>query len=48
MGFVLTELKKLKASQVYFDANIFICALEGISPLQKSLKTFLKASITQK
>ena len=32
MGLILKELQKLKATQVYFDANIFIYALEEISP----------------
>lgn len=38
MGLVLKELQKLNASQVYFDANVFIYALEGISPFVEELK----------
>ena len=36
-GTILTELKSLKATRIYFDANIFIYALEGISPFAEAL-----------
>lgn len=38
MGLVLNELQKLKTPRVYFDANIFVYALEGISPFVEELK----------
>lgn len=38
MGLILDELRKLKAQQVYFDANIFIYGLEGISPFAEEVK----------
>ena len=37
MGVVLKELRRLETSRVYFDANIFIYALEGISPFVEEL-----------
>ncbi len=43
MGLVLTAIKKAKASQVYFDANIFIYALEGISPFSEELRDVFKS-----
>jgi predicted nucleic acid-binding protein len=38
MGIVLEALRKLETSRVYFDANIFVYALEGISPFVEELK----------
>lgn len=38
MGVILKELQRLKKSQIYFDANIFIYALEGIEPFCKELE----------
>lgn len=38
MGVIIKELQRLKKSQVYFDASIFIYALEGIEPFCKELE----------
>jgi len=38
MGLVLQELRKLMVPRVYFDANIFVYALEGVSPFVEELK----------
>jgi hypothetical protein len=37
MGLILDELRKLKAQQVYFDADIFIYGLEEISPFEEKV-----------
>ncbi|MEX2565107.1 MAG: hypothetical protein WD431_04140 [Cyclobacteriaceae bacterium] len=43
MGIILKELERLKKHQIYFDANIFIYALEGIEPFRKDLEEIFKS-----